>query len=104
MGLMSSPTLLEEGRILAGPWHKAFGFLVRSAIHRDRIAGFLPKRGWAETVVILAPGDEVPLVRGHENEGLRWIERQTGARVLRVKSDDSLRAGEVRVIKAAPGC
>jgi histone acetyltransferase (RNA polymerase elongator complex component) len=104
MGLMSSPTLLEEGRILAGPWHKAFGFLVRSAIHRDRIAGFLPQRGWAEAVVILAPGDEVPLVRGHQNDGLRWIERQTGARVLQIKSADTLRAGEVRVVKAAPGC
>ncbi len=48
MGLMSSPSLLKEGRILAGPWHQAFGFLVRSAIHRDSIEQFLPKRGWAE--------------------------------------------------------
>lgn len=103
MGLMSSPTLLKEGRILAGPWHPAFGFLVRSAIHRDRIERFLPKRGWAEEVVILAPKAEVPLVRGHENEGLRWIERETGARVVGVRSDDTLSAGEVRVVKAAPG-
>jgi histone acetyltransferase (RNA polymerase elongator complex component) len=104
MGLMSSPTLLEDGRILAGPWHKAFGFLVRSGIHRDRIAEFLPKRGWAEAVVILAPAEEIPLVRGHENEGVRWIERLTGARVLQIKPDDTLSPGQVRVIKAAPGC
>jgi histone acetyltransferase (RNA polymerase elongator complex component) len=101
MGLMSSPTLLKEGQILAGPWHKAFGFLVRSAIHRDKIKGFLPKRGWAEAVVILAPRGEVPLVRGHENEGLRWIERHTGSRVVEIKSDDTLSAGQVRVVKAA---
>jgi histone acetyltransferase (RNA polymerase elongator complex component) len=103
MGLMSSPTLLKEGQILAGPWHKAFGLLVRSAIHRDRIEGFLPKRGWAEAMVILVPPDEVPLVRGHKNEGLHWIERQTGARVVEIKSDDTLSAGQVRVEKAAPG-
>jgi histone acetyltransferase (RNA polymerase elongator complex component) len=101
MGLMSSSTLLKEGQILAGPWHKAFGFLVRSAIHRDKIKGFLPKRGWAEAVVILAPRGEVPLVRGHENEGLRWIERHTGSRVVEIKSDDTLSAGQVRVVKAA---
>jgi len=100
MGLMSSPTLLREGQILAGPWHKAFGFLVRSAIHRDRIKDLLPRKGWAEAVVILAPGNEVPLVRGHEDEGLRWIERQTGSRVVGINSDDTLRAGEVRVVKA----
>jgi histone acetyltransferase (RNA polymerase elongator complex component) len=104
MGLMSSPTLLREGQILGGPWHEAFGFLVRAAIHRDRIKGFLPEKGWADAVVVLAPGDEVPLLRGHANEGVRWIERQTGARVLRIKADDSLRAGEVRVVKASPGC
>jgi histone acetyltransferase (RNA polymerase elongator complex component) len=103
IGLMSSPALLREGQILAGPWHEAFGFLVRSRIHRDKIQEFLPKKGWAEAVVILAPRNEVPLVRGHENEGLRWVERQTGSRVVGIKWDDTLRTGEVRVVKAALG-
>jgi histone acetyltransferase (RNA polymerase elongator complex component) len=101
MGLMSSPTLLKEGQILAGPWHKAFGFLVRSRIHLDRIMEFLPERGRLEAMVILAPRDEIPLVQGHENEGLRWIEHQTGARVVDIKPDDSICAGEVRVVKAS---
>ena len=30
IGLMSSPSLREAGQIVAGPWHEAFGFLVRT--------------------------------------------------------------------------
>jgi histone acetyltransferase (RNA polymerase elongator complex component) len=30
IGIMSSPSLLEEGQIVAGPWHCSFGFLVRA--------------------------------------------------------------------------
>ena len=37
IGLMSSPTLLEKGEIVAGPWHRSFGFLVRSGIHQKKI-------------------------------------------------------------------
>jgi histone acetyltransferase (RNA polymerase elongator complex component) len=104
MGLMSSPTLLKEGQILAGPWHKAFGFLVRSRIHRDRITEFLPERGRVEAMVIRVPRDEIPLVRGHQNEGLRWIANRTGARVVGIKPDDTLGVGEVRVVKVVSAC
>ena len=37
IGLMSSPSLLQEGQIVAGPWHEAFGFLVRSGICQKKI-------------------------------------------------------------------
>jgi len=99
IGLMSSPTLLEKGQIVSGPWHPAFGFLVRSAIHEKKIRPDLPGPGGASELVIFAPKREIPLVRGFRNRGLRAIEAKTGARVVGVRPDDTLPAGTVRIEK-----
>jgi histone acetyltransferase (RNA polymerase elongator complex component) len=97
MGLMSSPTLMEPGQILAGPWHPAFGFLVRSSIYRKRIAPQLPARGRRNKIRIRASQREVPLLRGYRNEGLDWIVSQTGAKVVTVDADDNLPPGRIEV-------
>ena len=99
IGLMSSPTLLEEGQIVAGPWHTAFGFLVRSGIHLKKIASQLPGQGEVSQIRIHAPKREVNLVRGYKNQGIEWIEQKTGAKVVRVESDDSIASGEIRIEK-----
>ncbi|MDY6973130.1 MAG: radical SAM protein [Thermodesulfobacteriota bacterium] len=97
IGLMSSPTLQEKGQILAGPWHPAFGFLVRSSIHQEKIERHLPRPGIASQIRILAPKREVPLVRGYKNIGIRLLEGKTGAIVTGVIPDDSIPAGEIAV-------
>jgi histone acetyltransferase (RNA polymerase elongator complex component) len=99
IGLMSSPALLEKGQILAGPWHPAFGFLVRSGIHRKKIVSDLPTPGEASQIKIRVPTREIPLVRGYKNQGLTWIESMTGAKVIGVESDDSIPPGRVRIQK-----
>jgi len=97
IGLMTSPTLLEDGQIVAGPWHTAFGFLVRSGIHLKKIASFLPGQGKVSLIRIHAPKREVNLVRGYKNQGIRWIEQRTGAKVVGVEPDDSIAPGCVRI-------
>lgn len=97
IGLMSSPSLLEEETIVAGPWHTAFGFLVRSEIHRQRIEPFLPEPGRAAKIRLRVPRREIPLVRGYENKGLRAIEQKSGAAVVEVRADDSLSPGSLEV-------
>lgn len=99
MGLMSSPSLLEKGQIVAGPWHTAFGFLVRSCIHHKNIHRDLPGRGCAFQIKIRAPKREIPLIIGHKNQGLQLITKKTGAKVIRVEPDDSITSGRVRVEK-----
>jgi histone acetyltransferase (RNA polymerase elongator complex component) len=99
IGLMSTPSLLEKGRIVAGPWHPAFGFLVRSAIHFNGIAPDLPVPGGAQLIRIYAPMREISLVRGHKNGGIHKIEQKTGARVMSVLPDDSVPLGRIRVEK-----
>ncbi len=99
IGLMSSPSLLEKGRIVSGPWHPAFGFLVRSAIHLRGIAPDLPVPGDAEQIRIHVPMREIPLVRGYKNRGIRKIEQITGARVMGVVPDDTVPMGRIRLEK-----
>ena len=99
IGLMSSPSLLETGQILAGPWHTAFGFLVRSGIHHRRLVPELvrERRAPDTRVVLRVPAGDVPLVRGYKNEGLAWIEQATGLRVASVVADESVPSGHAEV-------
>lgn len=99
IGLMSSPSLLEERRIVSGPWHPAFGFLVRSAIHQKAIEPDLPAPGTAKGIRIFAPERKIPLIRGYKNRGIRMIEEKTGAEVLGITVDDNLPGGRVRIEK-----
>ncbi|HUU39441.1 MAG TPA: radical SAM protein, partial [Desulfatiglandales bacterium] len=55
IGLMSSPSLLEKGEIIAGPWHPSFGFLVRSAIHLEKLREYMPATEEKKTIIIRAP-------------------------------------------------
>lgn len=95
IGLMSSPSLLKEGQIVAGPWHSAFGFLVRSDMHFRKIERFLPRYGEASKIGIRTPRREIPLVRGYKNHGLRLMEEKTGAKIMYVKADDSVAKGRI---------
>ena len=97
IGLMASPALLKAGEILSGPWHSAFGFLVRSAIHHERIEPLLPGRGEAHTIRLRVPPREIPLVRGYRNQGIQHIEERCGAKVVGVLPDESLQPGQIAV-------
>jgi histone acetyltransferase (RNA polymerase elongator complex component) len=97
IGIMSSPALLLSDEIMAGPWHSAFGFLVRSGIHQEKIASCLHAQGVAGQIRLRVPSAEIPLVRGYKNRGLRLIEEKTGARVVDTIGDDAVPSGQVEV-------
>ncbi len=103
IGLMSSPSLLVDGEMVAGPWHSAFGFLVRSYIHHKKIGGFLPEFNGTAAIGIRTPAREIPLVRGYKNEGVRLLEKKTGARIIYVKPDDSIPPGSIEVDELKQG-
>jgi histone acetyltransferase (RNA polymerase elongator complex component) len=99
IGLMSSPCLLEQGQIVAGPWHPAFGFLVRSRIYLKKIEPDLPRPGEAARIKIRVSKGEVPLLRGFKNQGLKWLEKRTASRIMGVEYDDSIPPGRVKIKK-----
>ena len=97
MGLMSSPHLEQPGAILGGPYHPAFGFLVRARMYRHRLAVSLDGEVPARSVRLYAPAREIPLLRGFANQGLRWFEARTGAKVASVHADPTLLPGGIRL-------
>lgn len=100
VGLMSSPSLRKAGQVLAGPWHEAFGHLVRSRVFHKRIASLLPEKGSMRGICIRVHPREVPLMRGFKNNGIREVEKKTEATVQRVVGDASLFPGCIRVESA----
>jgi len=97
IGLMSSPSLLEEGEIIAGPWHPSLGFLIRSAIHLEKIRPYLPAVGETKTILLHAPHKEIPLLVGYKRSGMRYIETITGSVIKDIIPDDTIPCGEVAV-------
>ncbi len=97
IGLMSSPSLLEDGQIIAGPWHTAFGFLVRSGIYRKNIGPELPGPGEFDYIKLTVSTREIPLIRGYRNQGIKEIEIRTGAKIVKVEGDDSISDGRIKI-------
>jgi len=99
IGLMSSPHLLQEGQIVAGPWHGAFGYLVRSMILHKKIEPLLPRQGEANRILLRVVPHEIPLIRGNKNIGILLIEQKTGAKVTKILPDQHVPPGTIRVEK-----
>jgi len=97
IGLMSSPSLLEKGEIIAGPWHPSLGFLVRSAIHLEKIRSYLPVMDKTKNILLHAPQKEISLIVGYKKSGIRHIETITGSVIKDIIPDDSIPYGEVAV-------
>ena len=97
MGLISSPAFQEEGQIIAGPWHEAFGHLVRSEIYYDKIKAQVPRLGEAARIRLRVPPREISLLRGFKNQGFYRLQARMGARVEELVPDPSLPSGRVKV-------
>lgn len=97
IGVMSSPSLLREGQILAGPWHRSFGFLVRSGIHQKAVEPYLPRPGKTSRIGLRIPPREIPLVRGYKNRGIESIEKKTGTKVVYVRPDYTVSSGQIGI-------
>jgi histone acetyltransferase (RNA polymerase elongator complex component) len=95
IGLMSSPSLLKKGEIIAGPWHPSLGFLVQSAIHLEKLRPYLPFTGGPKNIILLAPKEEIPLIRGYKKGGIKYIETITGAMIKDIIPDDSVPPGRI---------
>ena len=78
MGLQSDPALERPGVILAGPYHPAFGYLVKCRWWRDRMDRYFasfPESLGSETVLLVAP-NQVSDVIGHRRSNLsHWKAR-----------------------------
>ena len=98
MGLMNSGSLQKN--IVAGPWHPAFGLLVRSRIFIKEHVLPLVKRAGSKRVNIFILPNNIPLLKGYKNEGIEMIESETGVNICNVFADPSIFPDIVKVEEA----
>jgi histone acetyltransferase (RNA polymerase elongator complex component) len=91
IGLLAPDRLAAEGGILAGPWHPAFGFLVRSAVYHRGLERLFP-RARGPVRIRVHPRDAC-LVRGYRNQGLGVLASKTGTEIAEIVTDDALGPG-----------
>ena len=83
--------------MVAGPWHPAFGFLVRSKVFiKEHVLPRLKKIG-KKNVNIFAPPNSISLIKGYRNEGLKMIELETGINISSIFADQSLSSDIIKV-------
>ncbi|MEJ2366603.1 MAG: radical SAM protein [Deltaproteobacteria bacterium] len=98
MGLQPTTTLEGPGRIVAGPYHPAFGHLVNSAVWQERISPALRKaRLKSPRLVIHTPSSQLSEIRGHHNSNINGWLKELKLISLTTVASDQLKPGEFRV-------
>jgi histone acetyltransferase (RNA polymerase elongator complex component) len=98
MGLQPSATLEQSGRIVAGPYHPAFGQLVLSSIWSDRITPVLKNSSLqSQRLRIHAAQHQLADIRGHRNDNLKKWRAELNLTSLETVASDHLGAGEFSV-------
>jgi len=98
MGLQPTTTLEEPGRIVAGPYHPAFGQLVNSAIWYEKISPALRKASVKSArLVIQAPFHQLTEIRGHHNYNINEWLKEFKLTSLETVASAEIKPGEFRV-------
>jgi len=86
MGLQASIDLETPGVVVAGPWHPAFGELVKSRSWRRRldqvIASLLP----GQKVELAVPAHQLSQARGQHRINLTWLQNKYALEIVIVGS------------------
>ncbi len=100
VGLQAGESLADPGAVAAGPWHPAFGQLVRSTIMLERMRAALTVRDVRNPVLAVHPRDLASTVGQHRRNIQELVEefRLDGLRVI---ADSDLAQGTVRFIGCA---
>jgi histone acetyltransferase (RNA polymerase elongator complex component) len=98
MGLQTSAALERPGVIVAGPYHPAFGQLVKSAIWYDRISAALAEmRSLSSRPTIHLHPSDLADARGHRNGNIaHWLGKFSFTS-LRTVADPELPRGKFRL-------
>lgn len=91
LGLNPSPSL--ERALVAGPYHPAFGQLVRGALKLQQAFMLLEKAG-SEAVLLAFPKQERPLLYGQKNE--QWAKLQERSPGLAAREAQGLSPGSLQ--------
>jgi len=102
MGLQPSGSLLEEGTVVAGPFHPAFGHLVLSAVFFDRAARTLESEpGLSKRIALKVSPSDVSRLIGQKKENVSRLIQRFRLERLQVLPDPAVPEGAVKVVNNA---
>jgi histone acetyltransferase (RNA polymerase elongator complex component) len=91
MGLQPSGSLLEGGRVVAGPFHPAFGHLVHSAIFLDRAVQALEhQQGLSKKVILKVYPKDLSRLMGLKKGNIKHLIKRFHLEELRVIPDPAV--------------
>ena len=98
MGLQATEDLEKEARILAGPYHPAFGHLVHSQIFLDKaISALKSVNPTGNGVVLHVHPQSVSKMRGLKNGNMKKLRATLDLQSLEIVSDNSLKEDQLKV-------
>ena len=99
MGLQATSALEKPSRILSGPYHPAFGQLVKSSIWDEKISPALRRASQQSShLVIYAPSHQLADIRGHRNSNINGWLKELKLTSLETVASDQINPGEFRVV------
>jgi len=87
MGLQATKDLDRPGEVVAGPWHPAFGELVKSRLWRRQLDEKMSEYQGESKVEIVVPYRYLSQARGQHSCNQHWLEQKYQAQVHIVGSD-----------------
>ena len=98
IGLCASENLTDEEKYYAGPNHPALGEMVESAVYYNKIASYLAKRSYDDTVltVYVSKGSLSKAIGQKRYNKCRLI-REYGFADVKFKEDESLSEHELKI-------
>jgi histone acetyltransferase (RNA polymerase elongator complex component) len=103
MGLQASEDLSTDAAVLAGPWHPAFGFLVRSQIYLEKALHLISSLSSDDTdwknkeICLRVHPRRISEMRGLKNRNTGIIRGKYSPRSLRILGDQNTADGEIRL-------
>jgi hypothetical protein len=89
MGLQPSEDLLQPGTVVAGPFHPAFGELVKQKLYRQQAEAAIKMHrkqyGLVKKLVLLVNYREVSKLTGHKKANLKYLAQAFNLESLSVK-------------------
>ena len=98
IGLQASESLLQPGHILAGPWHPAFGELVKSAIILEKVRIILEQYfSKAKIINIFVHPTKISQVMGQRKKNYQKLKTYFPQKRIAIFSDLGLKREEIKI-------